>query len=83
MDSSCRCRSRSHDSRDGNELSLGKAPEQDDGVLNSVAAMGVILAVAGSAFAVPREGRNREQAVVKMVKKIVRALGDGVTIPKP
>lgn len=56
-------------------------------VLKSVAAVAVILAVAGNAFALPREereqGRNREQTIVKMVKKIVRALGDGLIVPLP
>lgn len=56
-------------------------------VLKSVAAVAVIFAVAGSAFALPREereqGRDHEYAIVKMVKKIVRALGDGLTVPLP
>jgi hypothetical protein len=49
----------------------------------------VILMLAGNVFAIPREGRDqarertREQGIVKMVKKIVRALGDGLTIPRP
>ena len=57
--------------------------------VRSVAAVAVILALAGSVVAAPREHRDRdrehgrEQSVVKMVKKIVRALGDGLTIPWP
>jgi hypothetical protein len=53
------------------------------------AAVAVILMLAGSAFAVPRErrdqarGRTREHGIVKMVKKIIRALGDGLTVPLP
>jgi hypothetical protein len=41
--------------------------------------------LAGNAFAVSREGRERtrEHAIVKMVKKIVRALGDTLTVPLP
>lgn len=64
------------------------------GVFNSsvrgVAAVAVIFMLAGSALAVPREGREqgrgRESGIVKtvkMVKKIVRALGDGLIIPIP
>jgi hypothetical protein len=60
-------------------------------VLNSsvrgVAAVAVILALAGSASAVTREGRergrNRESFVMKVIKKIVRGLGDGLIIPIP
>jgi hypothetical protein len=52
-----------------------------------IMAVAVLLMLSGKAFALPREGQeqrfNREQAVVKMVKKIVRALGDGLTIPRP
>lgn len=50
-----------------------------------VAAM--MLALAGSAVALPRDGekrgRNRDEGIVKMVKRIVRALGDGLTVPLP
>lgn len=63
------------------------------GVFNSsvrgVAAVAVILALAGNAHAVSREGRDparersRDSAIVKMVKKIVRALGDGLIVPLP
>jgi hypothetical protein len=55
--------------------------------VRGVAAVAVILMLAGSAFAVPREGREqghgRAQTIVKMVKKVVRALGDGLVIPWP
>ncbi|HET8775693.1 MAG TPA: hypothetical protein VFP80_17970 [Thermoanaerobaculia bacterium] len=55
-----------------------------------MAAVVVIFMLAGSAFAVPREGREQGRGresgfvkTVKMVKKVVRALGDGLTIPWP
>jgi hypothetical protein len=57
--------------------------------VRSVAAIAVIFMLAGSAFAVPREGREpargrgHEPGIVKIVKKIVRALGDGLIIPIP
>jgi hypothetical protein len=57
--------------------------------VRGVAAVAVILVLAGNAFAVSREGREqarergREQGIVKMVKKIVRALGDGLIVPLP
>jgi hypothetical protein len=57
--------------------------------VRGVAAVAVILMLAGSAFAVPREGREqarergREPGIVKMVKKIIRALGDGLIVPLP
>lgn len=42
-----------------------------------------LLGVAASAFAAPRERvpRERENRVVKMVKAMVKTLGDGLTIP--
>lgn len=58
-------------------------------VFKSVAAGAVVLVFAGSTFAGPRETREqgrergRESGVVKTIKKIVRALGDGLTIPTP
>ena len=57
--------------------------------VRGVAAVAVILMLAGNALAVSREGReqardrSREQTIVKMVKKIVRVLGDGLIIPWP
>lgn len=58
-------------------------------VFKSVAVCAVVLVFAGSSFAGPRETRDqgrersRDTGVVKTIKKIVRALGDGLTIPKP
>jgi hypothetical protein len=55
----------------------------------SVAVCAVVLAFAGSSFAAPRETREqgrergRESGIVKTVKKIVRALGDGLIVPLP
>lgn len=55
--------------------------------VRGVAAAAVILALAGNAHAVTREGNHpretRDTAIVKMVKKIVRALGDGLIVPLP
>lgn len=57
--------------------------------VRGVAAVAVILMLAGNAFAVSREGRDqarerpREQGIVKVVKKIIRALGDGLIVPLP
>jgi len=54
-----------------------------------VIALMVILVLAGNAYAASREGsapareRGRDSAIVKVVKKIVRALGDGLTVPLP
>jgi hypothetical protein len=52
-------------------------------------AVAVILTLAGSAFAVPRDGRDAarerkwEQGIIKAVKKMVRGLGDGLVVPLP
>jgi hypothetical protein len=57
--------------------------------VRGVAAVAVILALAGSASAAPRETREqgrehgRGQGIVKMLKKVVRALGDGLIVPLP
>lgn len=57
--------------------------------VRGVAAVAVVLALSGSAFAAPRDyadrdrGRGRETGIVKIVKKIVRALGDGLIVPIP
>jgi hypothetical protein len=54
-----------------------------------VAAVAVILSLAGGAFAGPREprekgrDREREQGVITVVKRMLRALGDGLTVPLP
>jgi hypothetical protein len=56
--------------------------------VRGAAAVAVMLALAGSAVAVPREDRTRGRdrgrtTIVEVVKRIVQALGDGLTIPKP
>lgn len=55
--------------------------------VRGVAAVAVILALAGSALAAPADSRERERGrdrgIHKVIKKIVRVLGDGLTIPKP
>lgn len=55
--------------------------------VRGVAAVAVILALAGSAVALPRDGekrgRTRDEGIVKMVKRIVRSLGDGLIVPLP
>ena len=56
--------------------------------VRAVAAVAVILALAGSAVALPREGRddgryNARDEVVRAVKRVVRALGDLLTVPRP
>jgi hypothetical protein len=44
----------------------------------------VVVVFTVSAVAAPRDERGpRSNPVVKMVKKIVRSLGDGITIPVP
>lgn len=43
----------------------------------------VVLAIAGSAFAAPRENRDPRDRTWKIVKKVVRSLGDLITIPTP
>ena len=51
-----------------------------------VLAVAVIGMLSASAVAAPRENVDRERGrsvVVKVVKRIIRALGDGLTIPKP
>ena len=57
-------------------------------VVRGFAAVIVIVALAGNASATARENRDRgprEKAnpIVKTVKKIIKVLGDGLTIPKP
>ena len=54
--------------------------------MRRVAGALLLVVVAVSAFGVPREearGRDREKGsrVVEVVKRMVRALGDGLTIP--
>ncbi|MGZ5449723.1 MAG: hypothetical protein ACXW5U_17325 [Thermoanaerobaculia bacterium] len=50
-----------------------------------MAAIAMILALAGSAVAASREDRDRgrDRGFVKVVKKLIRALGDGLTVPLP
>lgn len=52
-----------------------------------VAAVAVILALSTSVVAAPREKidreRGRQTSIVKVVKRIIQALGDGLTIPRP
>ena len=57
--------------------------------VRGVAAVVMMLAMAGGTFAGPRDvpdkGRERDrgQGIVKIIKKLVRALGDGLTVPLP
>lgn len=51
-------------------------------------AVGVMsFVLAAGAFGLPREGRecsrDRESPIVKFVKRLVRTLGDGITVPTP
>ena len=52
-----------------------------------VAAIAVIVVLAGNAMAAPREKFDRERGrtnpIIKVVKRIIQALGDGLTIPWP
>ena len=55
--------------------------------VRGVAAIAVILALSASAIAAPREKFDRERgrgtSIVKVVKRVIQALGDGLTIPWP
>jgi len=56
--------------------------------VRGVAAVVVIVALSTSVFAAPRDERDRERGrdkgvIVKVIKKIIRGLGDGLTIPRP
>ena len=56
--------------------------------VRGVAAVAVIVALSTSVFAAPREERDRERGrerggIVKVIKMIVRGLGDGLIIPIP
>lgn len=53
--------------------------------VRGVAVVAMILALAGSAVGAPRDDRDRarDRGFVKVVKKLIRALGDGLTIPRP
>lgn len=53
-------------------------------LVRGVVAVSVILALSASAAAVPRDDRGpREGPITKIIKKIVRSLGDGLIIPLP
>lgn len=55
-------------------------------LVRGVAVVTVIVVVAGNVAAAPRErGATKEKVspVVKMLKGIVRSLGDGLTVPLP
>ena len=49
----------------------------------------LVVLLSGSALAAPqerdREFRDRDSAspVVRMIKKVIRAFGDGMTVPRP
>ncbi|HVG25947.1 MAG TPA: hypothetical protein VND45_17450 [Thermoanaerobaculia bacterium] len=46
--------------------------------------LAVVVMLAGSVAAAPRERpKDKQPAIVKMLKSIVRTLGDGLTIPTP
>ena len=54
--------------------------------VRGVAAVAVMVALSTSVFAAPREERDRDRGrerdrIVKIIKKVVRALGDGLTVP--
>ena len=54
--------------------------------VRSVAAVAVMVVLASGVSAEPRNPRGpREKGnpIVKTVKKIIKSLGDGLTIPKP
>ena len=56
--------------------------------VRGVAAVAVIVALSTSVFAAPPEERDRERGrdrggIVKVIKKIIRGLGDGLIIPIP
>lgn len=54
--------------------------------VRGVAAVLVIVGLSGSMLAAPREARgprDRSNPIMKIIKKIVVALGDGLTIPTP
>jgi hypothetical protein len=55
-------------------------------VVRSVAALWLLVVLAGNVVAASRDNRGpREKSnpIVKAVKKLVRALGDGLIIPTP
>ena len=56
-----------------------------NGLGRGVAAVAVIVALSLSVQAAGREDRDRDRThpIIKVIKKVVKALGDGLTIPKP
>jgi hypothetical protein len=54
-------------------------------VLRGVTAVSLMLAMAASLSAAPKNQRERDPVnpIVKIIRKIVRSLGDGLTIPTP
>jgi hypothetical protein len=50
-----------------------------------VAALCAVLLVSGSLSAAPRETRERgrENPVLKVIKRLVSGLGDGIVVPLP
>ena len=55
--------------------------------VRGVAAVAVILALSASVVAAPREKADRERgrgtSIVKVVKRVIEALGDGLIVPLP
>lgn len=56
--------------------------------VRGVAAVAVIVALSTSVLAAPRDERDRERGrdrgvIVKVIKKIIRGLGDGLIVPIP
>ena len=56
--------------------------------IRGFAALAVMGMLSSSVYAVPAENRDRERGrerdrITKIIKKVVRALGDGLTVPLP
>ena len=54
--------------------------------VRGVAAVAVMVVLASGVSAAPRDERGpREKGgpIVKVIKKVIKSLGDGLTIPKP
>lgn len=56
-------------------------------LVRGMASVAVIVALSVSASAAPREDRDRdrgrEPGLIKIIKKVVKTLGDGLTVPLP
>jgi hypothetical protein len=54
-------------------------------LVRGVASVAVIVALSVSVSAAPREDRDRgrEPGLIKIIKKVVKTLGDGLTVPLP